>query len=180
MLGMHFVLDEVQVTELQNFLHNTRDKGEHARAVALLMRTEGTTADRVSNTLNVCIDSIFRWSRAYMKYGIDGLRKKANGGRPPVIKSKAKQIIPRLLKKDPQAFGFVKGRWVVRDIARALDEEGVKISFKHVHNILKDLGLSYKRPKLTVRSNDSQYARKEKEVRNYKQVSAALAKKGYW
>jgi len=80
------------------------------------------------------------------------------------------------LKQDPQAFGYLKGRWVVRDIANALNEEGIPISFKHVHNVLKDLGLSYKRPKLIVRSNDSQYRRKEKQVRNYK-ASAILGKK---
>ncbi len=83
------------------------------------------------------------------------------------------------MKQDPQAFGYLKGRWVVRDIADALNEEGIPISFKHVHNMLKDLGLSYKRPKLIVRSNDSQYRRKEKQVRNYK-ASAMLGKKRWF
>lgn len=177
---MRFTLTDTQVKELQNFLHNTKDKHEHTRALALLMRYEGSTVEKVASTLRVCVDIVFRWSRSYRKNGIEGLRSKKPSGRPPVVKNRAKQIIPKLLKKDPQAFGYLKGRWVVRDIADALNEEGVSISFKHVHNILKDLGLSYKRPKLTVRSNDSQYARKEKEVRNYRKVAAALSKKGYW
>ena len=178
---MRFALTDRQVKELQNFLHSTKDRHEHTRALALLMRAEGSTVEKVASTLRVCVDIVFRWSRSYRKNdGIDGIRSKKPSGRPPVIKNKAKQIIPKLLKKDPKAFGYLKGRWVVRDIADALEEEGIPISFKHVHNILKDLGLSYKRPKLTVKSNDSQYARKEREVRNYKKVSAMLVKKGYW
>ena len=47
-----------------------------------------------------------------------------------------------------------------------------------MHNVLKDLGLSYKSPKLIVRSNDSQYRIKEKQVRNYK-ASAMLGKKRF-
>ena len=176
---MRFALTDTQVKELQNFLHSTKDKHEHTRALALLMRAEGNTVEKVANTLRVCIDIVFRWSRSYRKDGIEGLMSKKPPGRTPVVKNRAKQIIPKLLKKDPQAFGYLKGRWVVRDIADALSEEGIPISFKHVHNILKDLGLSYKRPKLTVRSNDSQYARKERQIRNYKKASAMLSKKGY-
>jgi len=84
------------------------------------------------------------------------------------------------MKKDPQAFGFLKGRWVVRDISKALKSEGVEISPTQVHGILRDLGLLYKRSKLGLKSNnDTSYARKEREVGNYKQMIApALAKRG--
>ena len=106
------------------------------------------------------------------------MKIRKSSGRPPAVKDNASKIIPGLLKQDPQAFGYLKGRWVVRDIADTLNEEGIPISFKHVHNVLKDLGLSYKRPKLIVRNNDSQNRRKEKQVRNYK-ASAMLGKKRF-
>jgi hypothetical protein len=84
-----------------------------------------------------------------------------------------------LLKQDPQAFGFLKGRWVVRDIATALSREKIKISRSHVHNILSgELDLAYKRPKLTVKSNDPNYSRKAKEIQRYKRIAPALAKRG--
>ena len=92
---------------------------------------------------------------------------------------KARELIPELMKKDPQAFGFLKGRWVVRDISKALKQEGVDIGPTQVHVLLRDLGLSYKRPKLTVESNDPSFARKEREIRRYKQVTPALEKRGF-
>ena len=175
---MRFVLTHKQVKELQHFLHGTKNKLEHTRALAVLMRYEGMTVKKIALTLHVCIDAVFRWSRRYRKNGMGGLKIRKSSGRPPVVRDNASKIIPGLLKQDPQAFGYLKGRWVVRDIADALNEEGIPISFKHMHNVLKDLGLSYKRPKLIVRSNDSQYRRKEKQVRNYK-ASAMLGKKRF-
>ena len=46
-----------------------------------------------------------------------------------------------------------------------------------MHNVLKDLGLSYKRPKLIVRSNDSRYRRKEKQARNYNNAEGEIPAK---
>lgn len=164
--------------ELENFLKNTKDKLEHARALAILNRHRGMTAKQAADSLHVSMGAIFKWCRNYRNYGIDGIRRKKPSGRAPVIKNKAKRIIPQLLKEDPQAFGFLKSRWVSRDIARVLNEEGIRIGFRYVCDILKELGFEYKRPKLTVRSNDSQYARKKREVTNYKKAAAMLSKKG--
>jgi len=175
-----FTLRGKQVVELQNFLKDTKDKLEHARALAILNRHNGMTAEEAAGTLHVTMAAVFNWCRRYREHGIDGIRRKKPSGRPPVVKNKAKEIIPELLKQDPQTFGYLKGRWVVRDIAKALNEEGIEIGFRYVCNILKELGLTYKRPKLTVKSDDSQYSRKKKEVKNYRKASAMLAKKGYW
>jgi len=166
-----------QVMELQHFLTNTKDKLEHTRALAILNRHKGMTAEQAADSLHVTIAAVFKWCRRYRQNGIDGIRRKKPSGRPPVVKNMAKKIIPKLLKEDPQAFGYLKGRWVVRDIARALNEEGIEIGFRYVCNILKELGLTYKRPKLTIRSDDSQYSRKEREVKNYRKVSAMLYQK---
>jgi len=173
-----FELSNGQVIELQHFLKNTRDKLEHTRALAILNRHNGMTAEEAAKSLHVTTVAVFKWCRKFREDGIDGIRRKKPAGRPPMIKKKAKQLIPRLLKQDPQAFGFLKGRWVSRDIARALNEEGVRIGYRYVCNILKELGLAYKRPKLAVKSDDPNYARKEREVNNYKKPSAMLLKKG--
>jgi transposase len=56
----------------------------------------------------------------------------------------------------------------VRDIAKEITKEsGFEISKSHVQRIMGDLGLSYKRPKLHIKSDDPNYARKKREVKNY-------------
>ena len=75
--------------------------------------------------------------------------------------------------------GFLKERWGVRDVAKQLNREGIKVSRSHVHNILStELDLAYKRPKLTVKSNDPNYYRKAREIERYKRIAPALAKRG--
>ena len=175
-----FKLMHKHVLELENFLKDTKDKIEHTRALAVLNRHRGMTAEHAAESLNVTIVAVFKWCRRYRENGIDGLRRLKPSGRTPVVKNTAKQIIPKLLKEDPQAFGYLKNRWVSRDIAEALKEEGIKIGFRYVCDILKELGLTYKRPKLTVKSDDSQYSRKEREVKNYKNASVMLSKKWCW
>ena len=89
--------------------------------------------------------------------------------------------MPGLLKQDPQAFGHLKGRRVVRDMADALNEEGIPISFKHVHNVLKDLGLPYKGPRLIARSNDSWYGRSDPDgIRHDFQATKTMTAEKVW
>jgi len=65
------------------------------------------------------------------------------------MKSRAEKFIPKLLKEDPQAFGYLKGRWVYRDIARELNKEGVYM-FCHLCAVsaFQKYSLPYRKEKL--------------------------------
>jgi len=117
--------------------------------------------------------------RLYRRNGLDGLRGRKPPGRPAIRGEKTRKLIPELMKKDPQAFGFFKRIWVVRDVSKALKSEGVDIGPTQVHGILRDLGLSYKRPNLTVKSDDPSYSRKVRDVRSYKPIAPTLEKRGF-
>ncbi len=120
---------------------------------------------------------VFIWCKAYKKKGVKGLILSKPPGRPPVEGNKAKKRIPELLKKDPQLFGFLKGRWVVRDIAKQLEKEGINLSFQSVDRILHELGIPLKRPKLRAPGSIQKNYRKRKEIENYKAIAGALLKK---
>lgn|SRR5487761_677355 len=169
-----------ETSALEGFVSKTKDKIEYVRGTALLLRAKGRKADEVADELGVCRGAVFKWERIYAKLGVEGLQRKRPTGRPPEKKKQAKKIIPELMKKDPKLFGFLKGRWVVRDIAKEIGKEsGVEISKSHVHRMMDELGLSYKRPKLHVKSDDPNYARKKREVKNYQRIASALEKRGF-
>jgi transposase len=176
---MKFRLTRKERRHLDRFVRETKDKLEYARGTAIMMRWRGVMVKDVASQLNVCMGVVFKWERLYRQRGVDGLRRRKASGRPAVKRPAARRLIPQLMKKDPQAFGYLSGRWTVRDISKALREEGVDISPTQVHSILHDLGLSYKRPKLTVESNDPSFARKAHEIARYEQVAPALAKRGF-
>jgi transposase len=166
---------------LKRFVERTDDKREYRRGTAVLLRGAKRRVKDIARELNVSIDAVERWVRAYRKGGgIDSLRAKKHPGRPPRLRGMAMRRMRELLKEDPRAFGFLKGRWVVRDVAKALSQEGIKVSRSYVHHMLKELGLAYKRPKLDVKSDDPSYYRKAREVKRYKQAAGMLAKGGSW
>jgi transposase len=169
--------------KLAKFVALTRDKGEYRRGTAILMLSGKGQGRRkvkdVARELNVSVNAVIGWKRRYRSQGLDGLKAGEHTGRPARVKARARRRMRELLKQDPQAFGFLKGRWVVRDIATALSRENIMISRSHVHNILSgELDLAYKRPKLTVKSNDPNYYRKAREIERYKRIAPALAKRG--
>lgn len=175
---MKLKLDGKQKYRLRRFMATTRDKDEYRRAAAVMMRYKRRKVKDITRELGVCIDSVETWVRGYREHGIDGIRSRKRTGRRPKKRAVAERRIKELLKREPSAFGFLKGRWVVRDIAKALRAEGIEVSRSYVHVMLKDLGFAYKRPKLTVKSDDPNYHRKEREVKNYKKVASALKKGG--
>lgn len=177
---MRLRIDRKGKRELKRLLSVAKDKKEYRRALGVLMRAQKRRVKDLARELDVSIDAVERWLRAYRKLGVEGIRARKPSGRPVRIRGKAVKRIRELLKQDPQAFGFIKERWVVRDIAKALSQEGIEVSKSYVQDMLTRLGLAYKRPKLTVKSNDPNYYGKAKEVRKYKQVASALAKKGSW
>lgn len=106
---MKFGLTRRERRHLERFVKETRDKGEYARGTALLMRWRGKKAKDVARELNVSMDAVFKWERLFRRHGLDGLRHRKSSGRPAVKRSAARRLIPELLEKDPQAFGFLAG-----------------------------------------------------------------------
>jgi transposase len=171
-------LDRKEKRELKKLLSVTQDKKEYRRALGISMRAQKTRVIDIAKHLNVSVDAVETWISAYREHGIDGIRARKPTGRPERKKKPVQARMKEILKEDPQTFGFLKGRWVVRDIVKALSAEGIIVSRAYAHDLLKDLGFAYKRPKLTVKSDDPDYHRKAKDVRNYKRMASALAKKG--
>jgi len=169
-------LSEGEKSELKKARKGIKDVGSFRAMTGVLLRSEGCSAERVGNLLGVTSKEVFIWCREYREKGIKGLIFGKPSGRPPKEGNKAKKRIPVLLKEDPQLFGFLKGRWVVRDISKQLKKEGIYLSFQSVDRILHDLGISLKRPKLRALGSIRKNYRKRKEIANHKKIAGALLK----
>lgn len=167
-----------QRKQLAHFMNETKDKREYRAALGVLLRGDGKSAKEVGRQLGVTVKQVFEWCHDFRTKGTDGLQMRKPTGRPAVHGDKAKRVIPKLLKKDPQAFGYLKGRWVLRDIARELKKEGIDLHYTSVHRILDDLGIVLKSPKLRAPGSIRKNYRKRAEIRRYKRIAGALLKKG--
>ena len=166
-----------QKKALKKFMRKAKDKREYRAALGILLRAERKSAEDTARKLGVTIKQVFMWCRKFREGGTEALLVKKQSGRPAREGKKAKQAIPQLLSKDPQAFGFLKGRWVLRDISKALKKEGIALHYSGVHRVLKELGIVRKSPKLRALGSLQKDYRKREELRRYRRVAAALLKK---
>lgn len=172
-----FSLAISQQRQLCRFMVQTKDKREYRAADGLLLRAEGKSADDVAHRLGVTIKQVFVWTRRFRLTGVAGLRMKKSTGRKATKANAAKPIIAKIIDKDPQAFGYLKGRWVLRDISRELKKEGIDMHWTSVARMLDELGIGLKSPRLRAIGSIKKNYRKREEIRRYKRISSALLKK---
>jgi transposase len=170
-------LSENQKKFLKQFMKKAKDKREYRAALGILLRAEGKTALFVSQKLDATVKQVFMWCRKFKKNGVLGLQIKRQSGRPAKEGKKAKESIPKLLKQDPNTFGFLKGKWVLRDISKQLKNEGINLNYTGVRRILNDLKITQKKPILRAPGSIKKNYQKRAEIKRYKQIAGALLKK---
>lgn len=171
-------LSKTNRLELEKFSNEAKNKREYRASRGVLLRGEGKPAKEVGRQLGTTQKQVFVWCRKFREDGIKGLLVKKQTGRPAKQKNQAKKIIPDLIKKDPQLFGYLKGRWVLRDISRELKKEGIELHYTGVRRALNELGFGLKQPKLRAQGSLHKNYRKRREVANYRRIAPALLKKG--
>ena len=171
-------LSKAHRLQLEKFSKATGNKTEYRSALGVLLRSKGKTAKNVGKQLDATQKQVFAWCRKFREEGTKGLLVKKQTGRPAKQKNKAKPIIAELLKKDPQVFGYLKGRWVLRDISRELKKEGINLHYTGVRRALNEIGIKLKQPKLRAQGSMNKNYRKRKQVADYKRIAPALLKKG--
>lgn len=159
-------LSEKDRRELEDFIRRTPDKEEAVRALVVLHKGDGESFRQVARLLHIRPMTAVAAVGRYRLGGLEGLKTGRGGGRPPRKKTRMKGILKELVGKDPQAFGYLRTTWSLRAIARHLQKElGMEVSSVHVWRMLKELGLSYKVPKIYVTSPDRDYEEKAGRVK---------------
>lgn len=171
-------LSEEEKNELRKGIATVTDNRSFRAITGVLLRSEGHPALSVAKNLGVSQKQVFVWCKSYKDQGINGLQLRKPPGRTAREGGKAKKRIPELLKKDPQLFGFLKGRWVLRDISKELKKEGIELSYQSVGRVLGELGIPLVRPKLRAPGSLKKNYVKRREIKNYKTAAPALEKKG--
>ena len=159
-------------------MKNTSDKKHYRRLLAVIQKSNGgRTFEDIAKEHGVSIRTVQRWISTYLKTGTKGLEIRKPGGTKFRITDENREIMLSVLFNDPNIFGYIRNTWSLRSLAKCLTEElDIPISFKHLHRILKDMGIRCKRPKLEL-EHGADYEEGKKKIKNYKQVASALKKR---
>jgi len=115
------------------------------RAIALLQ--DGASVTEVARRLDCSHSSVILWRDRVQRRGVAALQARPAPGRPPKLRAKQVERLPRLLVRGAMAWGFSTELWTTQRIATVIRREfGVRLHRAHVSRLLSRLGWSCQKP----------------------------------
>src|SRR5947209_7427523 len=125
---------------MDNIESDFRDWKEWRRMRALALKQQGWTQRAIAEALGVSEPAVSQWLAAARHAGPDSLRSRPPPGAAPRLTAGQKRLIPELLWRGPEAYGFRGRVWTCARIAKVIEEEfGVSYHKGHVGRLLAGL-----------------------------------------
>ena len=131
------ITDEAVVLTLKCAKHYGSLRCIRERAHGLLLGNRGFTLEQIAEILEIKYQTASQWIDDWEDYGIRALYKRHGGGRPCICDESEVQRIKELVAEEPRRLSYVK--------SKIEDETGKSSSKLTLANIVKKLGLVYKR-----------------------------------
>ena len=150
--------------ELNNIARNGTDVKFARRAQVILASNARTPVKQIAKVLGYSHLQVRRIIHSFDE-GVDGIRPKYQGGRPPTFNEEQRRAVVELAENHPKDLGYPLSQWSLSQIQLVLIKEK-KISYisrPTIRTILREAGLSYQRTKTWKQSNDP-YFRKKNEL----------------
>lgn len=137
----HYIkLSEQERQYLQKIVESGKDKARkitRCRILLLADEAKGKTDEEISDSLGVCLTTIFNIRRRFHRWGLErAINEEPRSGQPPKFKGKTMAKITAIAcSKPPEG----RARWSLRLLADHLIELDIveDISYQSVRNILK-------------------------------------------
>jgi transposase len=120
-------------------------RGESSRAKAILQTLAGSTAQDIATWERVSVSAVKKWRSAYLKHGIDGIRRKPRPGRPGHRGAAAMGIVLASVDGQPTR------AWTSTRLAAACRDQGVTLSPSHLSRLMRARRLRFRRPRHTLK-----------------------------
>src|SRR3954468_18853280 len=120
-------------------LSRSRDRGEGDRARAILRTLSGWTSGQIAEAFGVREDTVRFWRGAFMRGGLEALKKSIAPGPAPVKAERALVVAEEVLSC-PVAD---RSNWTLPRLADEIERRsGVRISHSRLSVVLRQRGLS--------------------------------------
>ncbi len=131
-----------EVRQLHAALEQTLSARQRRRAEALLLYATGMEANRIAQTLDSHVNTIYSDLRAFALAGVGCIHEPLYGGAPPRLSERQRARILQLAEISPGEVGLPYGRWSLSKLREYLLEEQLveTISREHLRRVLKKGG----------------------------------------
>src|ERR687893_3026841 len=124
-----------------------RDWKEGRRLRALALHEQGWTGSRIAAALGVSRGAVSQWLKVARQRGREGLRTQPRGRKARQLTADQRAVLPALLAKGAEAYGFIGAVWTTARVAEVIRQEfGVRHHPAHVSRILKALRWTPQKP----------------------------------
>ena len=146
------LLSDEQRSRLQQSLLTPLRPEYRRRIEIMLLADQGYSQTQICERLG-CSHETARYWIAIAKAGCALQWRDRPMGRPKVINAAYRDRLHELATRSPKEFGYPFRRWSAHWLAKHLETElGIKISTRYVNYLLKEMGLSTRRPRAAVSS----------------------------
>ena len=118
------------------------------RAHTILLSAKGYSLSKIGDIFEVQYQTVSRWIDDWERSGIQGLRKRHDGGAQPIFDETETQRLLELIAEEPRRLAYVQEK-----LER---ETGKKASLSTLQRLIKKMGLVYKRARLSCRHKRDQ------------------------
>jgi transposase len=149
---------------LQKNLHEDLPESYRQRIEIMLLADSGKSQTEICRTLG-CSPATARHWMHIARTGMAHQWQDCPIGRPMAVNEEYLERLQQLVKHSPRDYGYSFGRWTANWLRKHLAKEfGVEISDRHIHRLLKQMGLSTKpKPKNAGQdTNDNDLAKSSK------------------
>ena len=139
-------LPTISVTQLRALSRREKLRKPQLRLLAALRRKQGWTVERIAESLEQPLMTVYGWLSRLDRRGIEALRDKKQPGRPPRLTLAQKRQLIKDLERGPPH--NTTGLWSTKEVRELLRRKyGVAFVNQHVWRLLDQLGFSMLRPR---------------------------------
>jgi transposase len=131
-------------------------KAMEERRLAALPRLErGEPLSSIARQLGVSRQAVFVWAQRWRHQGDKALRRRPRPGRPPKLARRQLILLPRLLARGAEVYGFSSPIWTTQRVADLIWRRfRVRYDRDHVCRLLHRFGWSWQKPARRARERD--------------------------
>lgn len=132
-----------------------KDWREARRLRAWELHLQGWSQSRISDALGVTQGAISQWIHRALSGAQEALRSHTGSGAPCRLSKKQLQLLPKLLAKGAEDFGYRGDVWTCARVATVIERTwNVRYHRCHVSRLLHDIGWSSQRPVVRASQRD--------------------------
>lgn len=158
-------LSEQEMSHIYRLLESNLGEEVKKRLRIILYSSQGYKAPEITPKVNIHPKTIRKWIKVFERQGLEGLIKKKNkGGAPLTFEPELRHEIVKIATSRPKDLGEPFTTWSLMKLREYLiQKKEVSISHETIRQILKKEGISFKKTKTWMESNDPEFEVKKTE-----------------